>query len=158
MHQLSLLEQGISIEVTKRWETFDFQFAYYILSIDNVIKCGAVGLNNSESSDNLDARFYSHRNTHARFYLVNVFQFHDSKSVTSFENFIKMVFLEYSLGKGNGSLEQYECKDQDTVAFINRTVIEIFEVLKEKNPRIGSTCPKEKIEKYNLSVRERTNN
>jgi len=156
-HQLQLVEQGISAEVTQRWETFNFPFAYYIILIDNIVKCGVVGLNNSENLTSLDARFSSHRNTHVRFLLINVFQFQDSKSVTRFENWIKMFLEKYSIGKAGG-LEQYECKNQDTAVIINKIVTDQFEALKKSNPQIGSMCPKEKIEKYNQFVQEKTNN
>ena len=155
-HQMELLEQGISAEVIQRWEIFDFSFAYYILVIDNVVKCGAVGLNNSDSCDNLDLRLRSHRNTHARFRLVNVFQFQDSKSVSLFESWIKAILVKHSIGQ-NGCLEQYECCNQDTAKVLNETITHEFKLLKKSNPKIGSICPKEKIEKYNQSVQTKTN-
>lgn len=156
-YQLELLEQGISADITLKWETFNFSFAYYILIIDNIVKCGAVGLNNSENSENLDARLAAHRATYARFKLINLFQFIDSKSVTHFENWIKTLLRKHSIGK-NGCLEQYEFKNQDTALIINEIVTSQFEVLKKADNKIGSICPQEKIKNYNQTAHDKTNN
>lgn len=85
-YELSLSQQGIFLETITRWETFSFSFAYYIIYINNIVKCGIVGgFNSKEKSDILlDLRLASHRDTYARFELINVFQFTDSQAVSGF--------------------------------------------------------------------------
>jgi hypothetical protein len=50
------------------------------------VKCGAVGLKNDSSRDNLKIRLSKHRSTHAKFVLLGGIQFIDSSKVTVFEN------------------------------------------------------------------------
>ena len=85
-NRLLLAEQNITTSNTLKWVSFQISYAYYIIVIDNIVKCSAVGLKDQENIGNLDVHLSGHRNTHAPFVLVNVIQFKDSASVTLFEN------------------------------------------------------------------------
>lgn len=98
----------------------------------------------------------SHRNTYARFTLVNVIQFNSSADARIFEEWVKRVLSKHSISK-NETLEQYECKDQNTVEFVNKKAIEQFNSINDPNKPIGSICPKETIKKYNETMLNRTN-
>lgn len=80
------------------WDSFNASFAFYYFVIDNVVKCGAVGLKDQENSENLDARLSSHRSTFARFKLINVIKFKDSTTVHLFDSWTKIVLSKYSIG------------------------------------------------------------
>lgn len=71
---------------------------FYYFVIDNVVKCGAVGLKDQENSDNLDSRLSSYRSTFARFKLINIIKFKDSNTVNLFESWVKQVLAKYSIG------------------------------------------------------------
>ena len=79
--------------------------------------------------------------------LVNVIQFKDSASVTLFENWIKNILKNYSIGKSNG-LEQYKCPNGDTESVVNRTVLEQLEVFNFSTQK-ASECPESLIKEYN---------
>lgn len=72
-----------------KWVNFKFSYAFYVIKIDNIIKCGVVGLKQLKNNDNLDSRLKSHRSTYARFELVAVIQFSNSFLVILFENWVK---------------------------------------------------------------------
>ena len=91
-------ELGVKFNKVLTWSNFNASFAFYYFVIDNVVKCGAVGLKDQENSGNLDSRLASHRSTFARFKLLNVIQFKDSNTVTLFESWIKQVLAKYSIG------------------------------------------------------------
>jgi hypothetical protein len=84
--QLVVAELGLKFNKVLLWSNFNASFAFYYFVIDNVVKCGAVGLKDQENSDNLDSRLASHRSTFARFKLINVIKFKDSNTVTLFES------------------------------------------------------------------------
>ena len=50
------------------------------------MKCGAVGLNDDSSRNNLKIPLSKHRSTHAKFVLLGGIQFIDCSTVTAFEN------------------------------------------------------------------------
>ena len=149
--KLLLNQQGIPDITLQKWETFKFPFAYYILEINNIINCGVVRGSTHSKKTLLDARLAVHRNTYAKFKLINVFQFNDSNFVSGFEIVMKGVLEPYSIGR-NGLLEQYEIKNQNTAEIINKIVTTEFDSLKKANNQIGSTCPEEKIHNYNESI------
>ena len=95
--QLVVAELGLKFNKVLLWSNFNASFAFYYFVIDNVVKCGAVGLKDQENSDNLDSRLASHRSTFARFKLINVIKFKDSNTVTLFESWIKQVLAKYSI-------------------------------------------------------------
>ena len=153
--ELKLLEQVEQELVTLKkttdlsWTNFDVEFAFYYLVTDNVVKCGAVGLKDQENSENLESRLASHGSTHARLKLINVIKFKDSKTVTLFENWIKLVLEKYSIGT-NASLEQYECPGKNSEEIFNEIILEKFDrINKLKNGDAGSLCPPRLINDYN---------
>ena len=91
-------ELGVKFNKVLTCSNFNASFAFYYFVIDNVVKCGAVGLKDQENSGNLDSRLASHRSTFARFKLINIVQFKDSNTVTLFESWIKQVLAKYSIG------------------------------------------------------------
>ena len=156
--ELNLLEQVEQELVTLKktidlsWTNFDVEFAFYYLVADNVVKCGAVGLKDQENSENLESRLASHGSTHARLKLINVIKFKDSKTVTLFENWIKLVLEKYSIGT-NASLEQYECPGKNSEEIFNEIILEKFDrINKLKNGDAGSLCPPRLINDYNETM------
>ena len=160
--ELNLLEQVEQELVTLKktidlsWTNFDVEFAFYYLVADNVVKCGAVGLKDQKNPESLNARFASHRSTHARFILINVIEFKDSKTVTFFENLIKFVLEKYSIGT-NTSLEQYECPEGNSPEIIDKIILKEFYRLNEMNPGLGSVWPKKDVKQYNETMVTKTN-
>ena len=138
-----------------RWNNFDASYAFYYFVIDNVVKCGAVGLKDQKNPENLNARLASHQSIHAGLILINVIKFKDSKTVSHFENWIKSVLEKYSIGT-NTSLEQYECPEENSAKIIDKIILEEFDRLNEMNPRAGSVWPQKYIEQYNETMVTKT--
>ena len=83
--QLVVAELGLKSNKAVLWDNFDASFAFYYFVIDNVVKCGAVGLKDQKNPENLNLRFASHRATFARFKLIGVIKFKDANKVYIFE-------------------------------------------------------------------------
>ena len=149
-------ELGLKLDKTSRWKNLDAPYAFYYFVIGNVVKCGAVGLKDQKNPESLNARFASHRSTHARFILINVIEFKDSKTVTFFENLIKFVLEKYSIGT-NTSLEQYECPEGNSPEIIDKIILKEFYRLNEMNPGLGSVWPKKDVKQYNETMVTKTN-
>ena len=137
------------------WANLNAPFAFYYFVIDNVVKCGAVGLKDQKNPENLNARLASHQSIHAGLILINVIKFKDSKTVSHFENWIKSVLEKYSIGT-NTSLEQYECPEENSAKIIDKIILEEFDRLNEMNPRAGSVWPQKYIEQYNETMVTKT--
>ena len=133
-----------------RWKNFDAPYAFYYFVIGNVVKCGAVGLKDQKNPESLNARFASHRSTHARFILINVIEFKDSKTVTFFENLIKFVLEDYSVG-----IEQYEWPGENSEEIINEIILKQFDEMNRLNDDAGWLCDPELINTYNETMRIR---
>ena len=151
--QLIVAELGLKFNKVLLWDSFNASFAFYYFVIDNVVKCGAVGLKDQENSDNLDARLSSHRSTFARFKLINVIKFKDSTTVNLFESWMKQVLAKYSIGT-NTLLEQYECPGKNSEEIINDIILTQFNAITSDS---GSLCPQELIERYNETMITKTN-
>ena len=105
------------------WTNFNAPFAFYYFVIDNVVKCGAVGLKDQENPENLNSRLTSDRSTHAKLKLINVIKFGGSSTVTLFEGWIKLALTKYSIGT-DASLEQYECPGKNSEKILNDIILE----------------------------------
>jgi len=132
------------------WANLNAPFAFYYFVIDNVVKCGAVGLKGSKNSESLNARLSGHRTTHARLKLINVIYFKDSETVTVFENLIKFVLEDYSVG-----IEQYEWPGENSEEIINEIILKQFDEMNRLNDDAGWLCDPELINTYNETMRIR---
>jgi len=148
-------ELGLKLGKTSRWKNFDAPYAFYYFVIGNVVKCGAVGLKDQKNPESLNARFASHRSTHARFILINVIEFKDSKTVSHFEDWTKSFLEKYSIGT-NTSLEQYECPEGNSAEILDKIILKQFYSLNEMNPGAGSVWPKKDIKQYNETMVTKT--
>jgi hypothetical protein len=148
-----IAELGAKFNKVSLWSNFNASFAFYYFVIDNVVKCGAVGLKDQENSDNLDSRLSSHRSTFARFKLINVIKFKDSNTVTLFESWIKQVLAKYSIGT-NTLLEQYECPGNNSEEILNDIILTEFKAITSGS---ASLCPQELIKQYNEIIITKTN-
>jgi len=151
--QLIVAELGLKFNKVLLWSNFNVSFAFYYFVINNVVKCGAVGLKDQENSDNLDSRLAAHRSTFARFKLINVIKFKDSTTVTLFESWIKQVLAKYSIGI-NTLLEQYECPKKNSEKVINDIILTEFKAI---TSGAGSLCPQEFIKQHNETMITKTN-
>ena len=106
--KLLISELGLKLNRGLFWVDFEAPFAYYWFIIDGTIKCGAVGTNNNFNKDILNTRLAFHRSTHAKLTLLGAIKFKDPTTITSFENWMKIVLSDYSIGSKT-LLEQYEC-------------------------------------------------
>lgn len=107
---LAIAELGIKLNRGLSWVSFEAPFAYYWFLIDKTVKAGAVGTNNNyndSNKENLNTRLASHRSTHARLVLLGVIKFRDSATVSTFDNWMKIVLSGHSIGSET-LLEQYE--------------------------------------------------
>ena len=138
------------------WANLNAPFAFYYFVIDNVVKCGAVGLKDQKNPENLNARLASHQSIHARLTLINVIKFKDSKTVSHFEDWTKSVLEKYSIGT-NTPLEQYECPEENSATIIDKIILEEFYRLNEMNPGLGSVWPKKDVKQYNETMVTKTN-
>jgi len=152
--QLAIANLGTKLNRGLSWVDFEASFAYYWFIIDKTVKCGAVGVNTdpkNENRENLNRRLASHRSTHAKLTLLGVIKFKDSASVISFENWLKIVLSNYSIG-GETLLEQYECSEGNSETVITEVILENFTNMGEG---YGSLCSKELIDKYNEIAKSR---
>lgn len=144
--QLAITELGIKLNRGLSWVSFEAPFAYYWFLIDKTVKAGSVGTNNNSKNsnkENLNMRLASHRSTHAKLVLLGVLKFRDSVTVTTFENWMKIVLSGHSIGSET-SLEQYECPEGNQK--ITKIIVENFEKMGKGS---GSLCNQELIDQYN---------
>lgn len=98
--QLAITELGIKLNRGLSWVSFEAPFAYYWFLIDKTVKAGSMGTNNNSKNsnkENLNMRLASHRSTHAKLVLLGVLKFRDSATVTTFENWMKIVLSDIAL-------------------------------------------------------------
>lgn len=146
--QLVIAELGVKLNRGLSWVSFEAPFAYYWFLIDETVKGGAVGTNNNfndSNKENLNMRLASHRSTHAKLVLLGVIKFRDSATVTTFENWMKIVLSGHSIGSET-LLEQYECSEGNPEIVITKIIVENFEKMGEGS---GSLCNQELIDQYN---------
>lgn len=133
-----------------KWDSFNLPFAYYLIKIENLVKAEIVRNKEEPTKENLDRRLSTHRSTYARFELINVFEFRNSKTVRLFEETSKHTLALYNIGiDKNIKLEQYECPGKDTGQVINDLVSQQFTLMNIESRQLGMECPKEKIDSYN---------
>jgi len=137
------------------WTNFNAPFAFYYFVIDNVVKCGAVGLKGQKNSEYLNSRLAGHRSTHARFKLINIIYFKDSKTITVFEKWIKFVLEDYSIGTST-SIEQYEWPGENSEEIANEIILKEFDGMNRLNGGAGWLCSPEFINDYNERTRIKT--
>jgi len=110
-----------------------------------------VGTNNNSNKDNLNTRLASHRSTHAKLTLLGAIKFKDSATITSFENWMKIVLSDYSISSET-LLEQYECLKDNPEIVITEIILQQF---KNMGEGYGSVCSQELIDHYNSIAKKR---
>ena len=145
--EIQLLTKEFGVKINKlKWELFNLPHAIYIIKIDSIYKIGAVGINGISKKESLDKRLCSHRNTYAKFELINVINFKDSYSVSLFEQVIKFTLRPFSIGIDTDTrLEQFKGNSID----INTIVLKQFRSMNVELQELGSICPSKKIKSYN---------
>jgi hypothetical protein len=140
----------------RSWVNFEAPFAYYWFIIGNTLKCGAVGIKGCANRDNLKARLSKHRSTHAKLVLLGAIKFKDSQTVTLFENWMKIVLLNYSIDSADKALiEQYESTQVNIKETVGKLILKQFSVWNAEANGLGVYCSQDLINLYNEVSNER---
>ena len=114
------------------------------------MKCGAVGIKEDASGDNLKTRFSKHRSTYAKLVLLGAIKFKDSQTTTIFENWMKITLSDYSIDiTDKGLIEQYKSTKGDTKEIIVSLILKQFSRMGGEIKGLGSLCNQNLIDRYN---------
>ena len=141
------------------WPQFDVSFAYYILYNEesNIVKAGAVGIHNDDTSDkSLDRRLNNHRSSFIGYKLLKVFVFNDSDNIQFFEKAMKRNLKKYSVGNSKTGLEQYQCKSSNTGDIVINEANDMFERLKFEESSFGHIMEHSLVDNYNAATQNNT--
>ena len=135
------------------WPQFDVPFAYYILYNKecNLVKAGAVGIENSEPLIKaLDNRFSAHRSSFFGYQVLQVFVFNSAENVKFFEGAMRdQILIDDSLSKSREGLEQYYCSEFNTGEFVVSKATKAFTLFNYEARKFGHIMEPDLIDNYN---------
>jgi len=87
---------------------------------------------------------------------LKVFVFNDSGNIKFFEETMKRVLKEYSVGNSKKGLEQYQCKSSNTDDIVINETNHMFERLKFEKSSFGHIMEHSLVDNYNTATQNNT--